>query len=133
MSKIGRKPIDVTGVTVTIEDKTIDYKGSLAQGSYKLDPVLNAEVRDNMLYLTVAESAKKDHRVRELNRIWGMHRALLSNKILGAKAGFSKKVSITGLGYKAAVSGKNVVFTLGYSHKINFTLGSQADRSGPSG
>ena len=64
----------------------------------------------------------KDKKAREVNRIWGLHRALLASKIEGAAKQFERQVKITGLGYKAVVKGKQVEFSLGYSHKINFDI-----------
>jgi large subunit ribosomal protein L6 len=60
--------------------------------------------------------------VRTINNVWGLHRALLANKIQGAAQGFEKNLEINGLGYKAVPSGRKVVFTLGHSHKIDFEL-----------
>ena len=57
-----------------------------------------------------------------MNRIWGLNRALLANNIQGCQQEFEKAVQINGLGFKAAVSGSKVVFSLGYSHKIDFEL-----------
>jgi large subunit ribosomal protein L6 len=122
MSKIGRKSIDISGVNVEVKDKDIHFSGPLNKGVYRLDEVLKAKINDSSLSITLVEGAKKVARGRVLNRIWGMHRALLANEVIGAKVGFSKKIIITGLGYKAVMSGKKVVFTLGYSQKIKLEL-----------
>ncbi len=54
--------------------------------------------------------------------LWGLHRALLANKVKGVDTGFEKKVKIVGLGYKAQPSGKKLTFSLGYSHKVYYQL-----------
>lgn len=120
MSKIGRKPIDISGVTVDVKGQEVHFKGPKSSGVYFLPASLTATVEGDALLLTPSNdaSAKK----REINREWGMHRALFSNEIAGSKKEFEKLVEIVGLGYKAQVSGNKIVFTLGYSHKINFEV-----------
>ncbi len=121
MSKIGRKPIDLNGVTVDIQNNDIHYKGKKNSGTYHLPVVLKADVVDGKLHLQVNKSAP----VKELktaNRVWGLNRALLANTLKGANQDFEKKLEINGLGFKAALSGSKIVFTLGFSHKIDFEL-----------
>lgn len=121
MSKVGRKPINVTGVQVDINGQNVQFKGPKASGVYTLPAELHAEKRDDQLIITLSniQVAQKD---RDLKRVWGLHRSLLANKITGAKAPFTEEVHIIGLGFKAAPVGKNLVLSLGYSHKIDFPL-----------
>ncbi len=121
MSKIGRKPIDISGVTVDVKGQEVHYKGAKASGVHELDAMLSVQVQDGMLRITTSEDAAQA-RKRDVNRVWGLHRALLANKISGARQEFERKLEITGLGYKAVLSGSKLVFTLGYSHKIDFDL-----------
>ena len=116
MSKIGRKPIDIKNVQVEVKGQEVTYKGAKNSGVYVLPDVLQAKVDGDDLSLSVVKPS------RTVNMVWGLHRALLSNEISGSNAEFEKKVEINGLGYKATVSGKKVVFALGYSHKIDFEL-----------
>lgn len=120
MSKIGRRPIDISGVAVDVKGQEVHFKGPKSSGVYFLPEVLTAVVEGSSLLLTPSQngSLKK----REINREWGMHRALLANEIAGARKEFEKLVEIVGLGYKANVSGNKIVFTLGYSHKIDFDV-----------
>ncbi len=124
MSKIGRKPINTAGVVVEIKNNDISYKGSKKSGVYSLPVELNARAEDNNLFLNSEKDIKtlsvKER--RNINRVWGLHRALLNNELLGASQEFFQLVEINGLGYKATLSGKKIVFTLGYSHKINFEI-----------
>lgn len=120
MSKIGRKPILLSDVTVDIKGNAIHYKGKNASGTYALSPELKAEVIDNKLVLKPAVT-QKSH-MRDLNRVWGMHRALLANQIYGAQTYFEKELQIIGLGYKAAQVGNKLTFSLGYSHKKDLEL-----------
>jgi large subunit ribosomal protein L6 len=132
MSKIGRKPIDISGVTVDLKGQEVHFKGPKSSGVYFLPESLTATIEGDAFLLTPSEntSLKK----REVNREWGMHRALLSNEIVGSRKEFEKLVEIVGLGYKANISGNKIVFTLGYSHKIDFVVPKgvtiTADKSG---
>lgn len=119
MSKIGRRPIAIGSVSVDIKGNEIHFKGKNNSGVYVLPKELRAELNEGELRIKLADGVKQS---RDINRIWGMHRALLSNEIRGADVGFDKEVQITGLGYKAAISGNKVTFSLGYSHKIDFEL-----------
>ncbi len=121
MSKIGRKPIDISGVTVDLKGQEVHSKGPKASGVYFIPESLAVAIEGDTLLLTPSERASSLKK-REINREWGMHRALLSNVISGAKKEFEKIVEIVGLGYKAAVSGNKIVFSLGYSHKIDFPI-----------
>ncbi|MFT6765597.1 MAG: large subunit ribosomal protein L6 [Alteromonas naphthalenivorans] len=116
MSKIGRKPIKLDGVTLDIQGQEINYKGPHASGMYVIPEELIIEVVDNQLFV------KTKAKSRNVNRIWGLHRALLAGKIEGAAKLFERHIKITGLGYKAIAKGKQIEFSLGYSHKINFDL-----------
>jgi len=118
MSKIGRKPIDVSNVNVEIKGQTVHYKGSKGSGIYELPVFFNIELDGSKLKLTVPENKLN----RNTNEAWGMHRALLANALKGVGEGFEKQLKIIGLGYKAVVSGNKVVLTLGYSHKIDLPL-----------
>lgn len=122
MSKIGRKPIDISGINVEIKNQEIRYKGPKSSGAYSLSDSFTPTVTSNELKVVPTKDAQTRLKNRDLNREWGMHRALLSNMLLGSKNEFEKIVEINGLGYKAAQSGDKLVFTLGYSHKIDFLL-----------
>ncbi len=116
MSKIGRKPIPLGGTTVEVKGQEVHYKGKQASGVHVLDDLLKAEVKDKELFITPAKVT------RDTNRLWGLHRALINNKVIGADVGFIKKLEINGLGYKAILQGPKIQFSLGYSHKIDFDL-----------
>lgn len=118
MSKIGRKPISLGDVQVQIQGHTVTYKGNKASGTHELPDFINAEVVDKTLKLDVPEKLRD----RDTSRFWGLNRALLANAIHGADAGFTKQLQINGLGFKAAVAGNKVVFTIGYTHKIDLIL-----------
>ena len=116
MSKIGRKPIPFSSAQITIDAKNIKIKGPKGEFSHVLADGINVAEHDKTLVLTV----DTDTRVNRMN--WGLHRALLANKIKGVETGFETKVKIVGLGYKAQQSGSKLTFSLGYSHKKYFEL-----------
>lgn len=116
MSKIGRKPIDCSGVTLEIQGNSINIKGKKGSGAHELPSELKAQMVDKKLKITCDQLTRKN------KMLWGLHRALVANIVKGMGEGFKQEVSITGLGFKAAVSGKNIIFSLGYSHKIPFAL-----------
>lgn len=131
MSKIGRRPIATDGVQVEFKNGIVYYKGAKASGEHVLSHYLEVKVDGTKLLLQPVQAFAHE---RTLNQVWGLHRSLLENKIRGAAQGFERRLQINGLGYKAQVSGKNVVFALGYSHKIDFELPSsvvmEVDKSG---
>lgn len=116
MSKIGRKPINIADVTVEVNGNAISFTGKKNTGVHTLPDSLKAEIIDKTLVISAARKGS------DTNRVWGLNRALLSNKIIGASAGFEKQVRIVGLGFKAIAQGPKIQFSLGYSHKIDYEL-----------
>lgn len=117
MSKIGRKPIVFGDVHVDVKGQEIHYKGKNQSGMYILPDFLKVKVEDHKLFL-IPNEGEKDKK----NNLWGMHRALIANALKGAEKDFELLVEITGLGYKGQLSGNKIVFSLGYSHKIDVDL-----------
>ncbi len=117
MSKIGRKPISTQGLTVTVDGQIVSYKGPKKSGTYVLPESLIATLENDSIKLGLSNSENKKN-----NNIWGLHRALLNNELLGAIQDFTKDVVIVGLGYKGELKGDMIVFSLGFSHKIDFKL-----------
>ena len=116
MSKIGRKPINTKDVQIDIKGHEIHFKGKKTSGVYVVPPELKVSFADDNLLLT------SDTHSADANRIWGLNRALLANSIYGAQYGFEQKIIITGLGFKATLVGNKLIFSLGYSHKIDLEL-----------
>ena len=116
MSKIGRKPIDIGGMTVEIKGQEVHYKGKLSSGVYELPYNLEVSLADKMITLGVRGNSIA------ARMAWGLHRALLFNTLKGAETGFEKQLKIVGLGYKAVLTGSKVVLSLGYSHKVELDL-----------
>ena len=115
MSKIGRLPITIpTSVTFTQDGNHLVVKGPKGELSYDLKPKIKVEVVGDQL--TVKRSSE-DKPVRALH---GLTRALLANMIKGVTDGFSKNLELVGTGYRARLSGNNLILSLGYSHEIEY-------------
>jgi len=115
MSRIGKKPITIPkGVTVNIKDGELEVKGSKGLLKTPIPEGVTFKIENETL---VAERASADQAA-----LHGLARALANNAILGVTQGFSKQMDVVGVGYKADVQGRKVVFALGYSHPIEFPL-----------
>lgn len=115
MSRIGRKEITVpAGVTVTMNGHVITVKGPKG--------TLERELHRNMLVTVEGNTVKVERPNDEkMNRsLHGLTRSLIANMVVGVTEGYSKKLEIVGVGYKAAKSGKSLVLNLGHSHTITF-------------
>jgi large subunit ribosomal protein L6 len=116
MSKIGRKPINIGNAQVEVQGNEVQYKGTKAAGTYLVNTMLAVQLKGKEIYLTPKQLTS------DTNRIWGLNRALLANRIKGADVGFEKQLRINGLGFKAVIAGPKIQFSLGYSHKIDFDV-----------
>ena len=117
MSRIGKKPVPVpTGVTAKVEGQKVSVKGSKGELSFTLP--------DDVVVALDASAIKVDPRSesKRARAMWGMSRSMIANLITGVTAGFEKRLEITGVGYKAAVVGKNLQLSLGYSHDVNYPV-----------
>jgi large subunit ribosomal protein L6 len=113
MSRTGKKPVAlVSGVTVTIEDREVHVKGPKGEQSLTLMDIVNAKQTDHGIELEPTNDSK------EANAAWGTTRALIANMVTGVSKGFSKKLIIQGVGFRAALQGKDLKLSLGFSHDI---------------
>ena len=120
MSRIGKKPVEIpTGVTVTVAEGQIKVKGP--KGA--LQVVLHDDVSVAMDKNAVKVAPR--HETKRARSQWGTSRTLVSNLISGVTKGFEEKLEITGVGYRAAVQGKNLQLALGYSHDVTFPIPSE--------
>lgn len=121
MSKIGRKAIEIGSLKVDITGQSVQFQGPKNNASYTLPKELEAQIKDTKLFIVGRQDTGL--KLRELNRVWGLHRSLLANEMQGALNLFEQKMEIHGLGYKVATAGSNkLTFSLGYSHKVDFEL-----------
>lgn len=115
MSRIGRKPIPVPpNVEVRLSESVIEVKGPKGQLEVNLPEGIRIEKAEKQL---VAVRQDDSWAARH-----GLLRSLLANAVTGVTQGFQKGLEIVGIGYRAEVKGKTVVFTLGYSHPIEFLI-----------
>lgn len=117
MSKIGRRPIALTSAKVEVKGNHIKVSGPKGNLAHDLPECLGVELKNNSLVVSI-----KEDEGRESNMLWGLHRALLANKVKGVESGFELNLKIVGLGFKAQLAGKKLTFSLGYSHKIDYEL-----------
>ncbi|MDP5279073.1 50S ribosomal protein L6 [Sphingomonas sp. DG1-23] len=117
MSRIGKKPVTVpAGVTTSIEGKTLNVKGPKGTLSLAMRDEISYTIEDGGISVQPANETK------QARAFWGMQRTLVQNLITGVTEGFSKKLLITGVGYRAASQGKVLKLQLGYSHDVNFDI-----------
>jgi large subunit ribosomal protein L6 len=117
MSRIGKKPIAVPkGVTVKVMDGAVEVKGPKGQLRQAHPAGINFELADGQLL------AKRASESPELAKFHGLARSLVANAVTGVTDGFKKELDIVGVGYRAEVKGKQVIFALGYSHAVVFDV-----------
>jgi large subunit ribosomal protein L6 len=117
MSRIGKKPIPIPkGVTVAVADRAVDVKGPKGALRQPLPPGVVFQVAGAEVKATLESDAP------ELRKFYGLARTLVANAVQGVSEGFKRELDIVGVGYRAEVKGKQVVFALGYSHPIVFDV-----------
>jgi large subunit ribosomal protein L6 len=117
MSRIGKSPVAVpAGVEVKLAGQTISAKGKLGQGSFTLVDDIAAELKDGKI--TVVPRSE----TRRARNMWGTSRTQINNLVRGVSDGFTENLEINGVGYRAAVQGKDLVLQLGYTHDIKYPI-----------
>lgn len=115
MSRVGKKPITIpAGVNVTISNNELEVKGPKGTLKSPVPSGVEFKMEDGSL---VAERAGDN-----LAALHGLARALANNAIVGVTEGFTRDLDLVGVGYKADVQGKKIVFALGYSHPVEYAL-----------
>ena len=117
MSRIGKKPVALPkGVTATVEGKTVKVKGPKGELKVSLVEDIDAALGPDGLTLTPREGAERGR------QMWGLSRTLVNNLVVGVTQGFTQKLEINGVGYRAAVQGKNLQLQLGFSHDVLYPI-----------
>jgi large subunit ribosomal protein L6 len=117
MSRIGKKPIAVpSGVTAAVEGQTVKVKGPKG--------ALQVAVHDDVVVKLEGGQIKLDPRTetKRARAQWGTSRTLVANLVSGVTKGFERRLEISGVGYRAAVQGKNLQIALGYSHDVIYPI-----------
>jgi large subunit ribosomal protein L6 len=113
MSRTGKKPVaPVSGVTVAINDRIVTAKGPKGEQTLTLMDIVNAKQTDQGIVIEPANDTT------EARAAWGTTRALINNMVKGVKDGFEKKLQIQGVGFRAAMQGKDLKLSLGFSHEV---------------
>ena len=117
MSRIGKKPIPIPkGVTVAIAEQAVEVKGPKGALRQPLPPGIVFAQENGELKATLARDEG------ELRKFHGLARTLVANAVQGVSEGFKRELDIVGVGYRAEVKGRQVVFALGYSHPIVYDI-----------
>src|SRR5688572_21766253 len=115
MSRIGKRPVELPkGVTVTVQGSKIEVKGPKGTLTRQLHKDVDVKVEGTVANIKL----KREDPL--LGRFHGLTRTLVSNMVLGVTTGFSKRLKLVGVGYRAAAAGKKVTLSLGYSHPIDY-------------
>jgi large subunit ribosomal protein L6 len=126
MSRIGKKPVSVpAGVTASIDAGTLSVKGPKGTLSLKMRDEISYTVEGSDIVVKPANDTK------QARAFWGMQRTLVQNLITGVTDGFSKKLLITGVGYRAAANGRKLKLQLGYSHDVDLDVPEGVDVKTP--
>ena len=127
MSRIGNKPVSVPeGIDVRLEGRDLTIKGPKGEKSIVLVEEVLAKLEDDQITVQPRDRSKRSR------SMWGMQRTIIANTIQGMKEGYTVKLEIQGVGYRAAVQGKKLNLQLGYSHDVNMDIPEGLDVKCPS-
>jgi large subunit ribosomal protein L6 len=117
MSRIGKKPVPVpSGVEVTISGQTVSAKGSKGTLGVVLSDYVTVSQSDDGITVTPI------NKTQSARSFWGLSRTLVSNLVTGVSEGFSSKLELQGVGYRAQMQGNSLKMTLGFSHDVIFDI-----------
>jgi large subunit ribosomal protein L6 len=117
MSRVGKRAVAVpAGITANIEGQTVKVKGPKGALQVVLHDDVTAKLEKDEIKVDPRSDSKR------ARAMWGTYRALVANLIRGVKDGFEQKLEISGVGYRAAVQGKNLQLQLGYSHDVVYPI-----------
>jgi large subunit ribosomal protein L6 len=117
MSRIGKKPVALPkGVTAAVEGQTVKVKGPKGELKVALSSEVQASVGPDGVAVSVREGAEN------ARAMWGLSRTLVNNLVVGVTQGFTQKLDINGVGYRAAVQGKSLQLQLGFSHDVSYPI-----------
>ena len=117
MSRVGKKPVAVpSGVTATVDGQTVKMKGTKGELSFLVPEEVTVAMENGAVQVNPRDESKT------ARAKWGMSRAQIANLAEGVSKGFEKRLEINGVGYKAAVAGKVLKLSLGYSHDVDYEI-----------
>lgn len=113
MSRIGKQLIQIpSGVSVTVDGEVVHVKGPKGSLAVSVHPDIAVTISENVLECSIS------HKTKKAAALWGTMRAILSNAVTGVHEGFTKKLELQGVGYRASLQGKNIQLLVGYSHPV---------------
>ena len=117
MSRVGKKPVAVpAGVTAKLDGHTVAVKGAKGELKFTASDEVDLKIEGNLIRVDPRGDSKR------ARAMWGTSRSMIQNLMVGVTKGFEKKLEINGVGYKAAVAGKNLQLSLGYSHDVIYPI-----------
>lgn len=117
MSRIGKQPVEAPkGVEIKLNGQTVEAKGPKGLRTFTCPNEISVSLDDGAVVIKPADDSKR------ARQMWGMSRTQVANCVIGVSDGFQKKLEITGVGYRAAVQGKVLKLSLGYSHDVDFNI-----------
>ena len=117
MSRIGKKPVPLPqGVSASVSGQSVEVKGPKGTRSFHATDDVTLTIEENAVKVTPRGTSKR------ARQQWGMVRSQVENLVTGVTTGFKKELEIQGVGYRAAVTGKVLKLSLGYSHDVNFDV-----------
>jgi large subunit ribosomal protein L6 len=117
MSRIGKKPVVIpSGVTAKVEGQKVTVKGAKGELNFVVPDDVQVKMEDGAIKVDPCSPSKR------ARALWGTSRAQINNLMIGVTQGFEKKLEINGVGYKAALAGKNLNLSLGYSHDVIYPV-----------
>lgn len=117
MSRVGKNPVEVpSGVTVTVAGRTVAAKGKLGELSARLMDEVDVSQEGSQVIVKPRDGSKR------ARTMWGTARTVVNNLVQGVHTGFTKRLEIQGVGYRAQVQGKDLVLQLGYSHEVRLPV-----------
>ena len=117
MSRIGKKPIEIPkGVKLSVDAVNVKIEGPKGKLEFPLNPRIKATLKDNVLQVTAVASEKRD------SALQGTTRSVIANMVKGVTDGYSTELLIEGVGFKAALQGKQLNLSLGFTHPVIFDV-----------
>ena len=117
MSRVGKQPVLIPDkIKVTYKNRSLTVEGEKGKLSRSIHPAVDLKIEDSVMNVTMVTA---DRRSRALQ---GLTRSLVANMITGVAQGFERNLEINGIGYRAELSGKQIIFNVGYSNPVNYDL-----------
>ena len=117
MSRIGKQPVELpSGVSASLSGQTIEVKGPRGTRSFTANDDIDLKLDGNVITVTPRSQSKR------ARQQWGMSRTMVANLAQGVSGGFKRELELVGVGYRAAMQGKDLKLSLGYSHEVIFEV-----------